>query len=67
MNGRVAKRLRKALLDKMVAMGTVEPSSYRIETVRQSNGEQAQMLVGTGFRKLYREMKRDYKRARRGT
>ncbi len=65
MNGRTAKRLRRGLFDEMVASGTVESSSYRIATVRTRRGEQAQMLVGTGFRKIYREMKRDLMRSRR--
>jgi sRNA-binding protein len=66
MNGRTAKRLRKALFDEMVASGTIVHSSYEIATTRRGNGEQAQMLVCTGFRKIYREMKRDLKIARRG-
>ena len=66
MNGRTAKRLRKSLFNEMVASGTIIHSSYEIATTRRRDGEQAQMLVCTGFRKIYREMKRDLKVARRG-
>ncbi len=64
MNGRTAKRLRRGLFDEMVASGTVVSSGYRIAGVRRRNGERAQMLVCTGFRQIYREMKRDLKAMR---
>lgn len=65
MNGRVPKRLRRALFEEMLASGTILHSGYEIHTYRKLNGEQAQALVCTGFRKLYQEMKRDLKEARR--
>lgn len=65
MNGRIPKRLRRALFEEMMASGTILHSGYEIKTVRRSNGERGQMLVCTGFRKLYREMKRDLREARR--
>ncbi len=66
MNGRTVKRLRRALFNEMVASGTIVHSSYEIATTRRKDGEQAQMLVCTGFRKIYQEMKRDLKVDRRG-
>ncbi len=66
MNGRVARQLRRALFDEMVSSGTILQSGYALLTVRRGNGERAQMLVGTGFRKLYQEMKHGLKVARRG-
>ena len=63
MRGKVARKLRRSLFDMMVASGRVEVSQYEIEQVRKADGDIAQVLVCTGYRKLYKQMKRSYLQA----
>lgn len=63
MRGKVAKRLRRALFDMMVKRGRFEESQYQIVQVRRANGEIAQVLECTGYRHLYKDMKRSYLQA----
>ena len=67
MRGTIAKRLRRSLFDMMAARGRYEQSQYQIVQIRRADGETAQMLVCSGFRKLYQDMKCRYLQATQAT